>query len=154
MKVSINTAHDKLERTRKALKALPTLWDRDEVMMKVFKKSARPMLVAGKASAASSVPKVAAGFHWGARKSKAGDIMRVGVINKAGTTSRLAYLFEAGASNKGTENRTTRTGQNRGVISAHRYWEKAVSSTENKVIEIINKNVDIEVSKHMDKYGL
>lgn len=150
MNVQIKVDTDKLNRTVEALKRLPDDFDRDQVMMKVFRKAARPMINRGKAEAALSIPNVAKGFSWGSRKSRDGTVMRVGVVNKSKTTGRLAYIFE-----KGNETpRETSAGLNRGSIRAHGYWERAVSSTEGEVVKLVNRNVDMEINKYLEKYSL
>jgi hypothetical protein len=149
METKIVVDRVKMGNIRRMLDRLPLEFDRDEVMMKVFRKASKPMLSAGRTSASSSIPKVAKDFVWSARKNRGGDIMRVGVVRKDGTHGSLAHLF-----NDGTANRTTSAGHNRGRIQAHKFWDRAVAQSEPAVVAKINQETGKEIDKYIKKYNL
>lgn len=138
---SFNQAHNLLER-------LPIAFERDDVMMNIFRKASLPMIKAGKAAASAAIPNVAKGFVWGRKKSKSGDIMRVGVVNKRGTLGRLAHLFEWGTSQRVVYT----TGQNTGRIKPNFFWSRAVSMSEPQVKANVERFAEQEINKYIKRF--
>lgn len=147
--IQIKVDDKRLKGLQTMLQRLPEDFDRDQVMMTVFRKASQPMLSAGRAESSISVPNLArhSDFKFSSRKSKKGDVMRVGLINRG--HGKLGHIF-----NEGTEDRFTNDGGYRGAIDSYGFWDRAVASSEPKVISRIDKFVPIEIDKYVKKYNI
>lgn len=147
--IQIRIDEQRFGNLKRMLKTLPTEFDRDQVMMKIFRKASKPMLNAGRVEAQASVPNLARylDFRFAARKNRYGDIMRVGVLNQG--HGKLAHIFDAG-----TADRFTSDGEYRGSIDKTGFWARAVSSSEPQVVAKIKTSATKELDKYTKKYNL
>lgn len=140
---------------KKQLDRFPKDFMKDEVMMAVFRKASKPLLSAGENLANARIPNVAKGtantegFVWSARKDKSGEIMRVGVVNKRGTTGSLGHIF-----NDGTKNRVTASGHKTGRIDPTKFWDDAVKSSERDVHDAVVLNFDKVSDRFARRYKI
>lgn len=139
----------RIAKVERMVSSIPNLFVRDEVMMSIFRKASKPLLMAARNNADSMIPNVASDFKWSARKNRGGDIMRVGLVNDKATHSSLGHIF-----NDGTEDRYTEAGWFTGRIEATHFWDNAVDSSEGAVISRIEQYAPKEIDRFMKKYNL
>lgn len=146
------------EKMANALRRIPEQFAKEEVMMKVFRKASKPLLDETKSNL-SARPINTSSYshsydhrriaqsmqkHVSARKSRSGQVMRVGVVAK--DVGKLGYLLDAGS-----DERKTFDGRNTGKMPATHFWRDAISSSQREVEAAIDKQTIIEVDKYVKK---
>jgi pyridoxine/pyridoxamine 5'-phosphate oxidase len=138
---------NKIKRLSEGMRKIPENFQREQIMMAIFKRAAQPLLSTTESLLYARLPNLAmsASQYLSARKDKTGTIMRVGMVAKK--SGKLGFIFD-----EGTEERVTLSGWHTGRIKASNFWRDAVAMSEDKVKGEVERIAEREINKYFQKH--